>query len=173
MKKVVTEPKYPLDQIYWAYTQDGKIANPYVINRDRNKIKDVMSGLVVSLEKDDPETMISTLKWFYNVDNNTPLAYLDTCGMILSHTDGAKIDGEIFDPIKRDLIVLRVRGEYIGNDDSIINDTRLKIIKKHEKEIKATAEDLKPLQKQVKKFLEKEYKLDKLIEQEEQDFLNF
>ena len=60
---------YCLSDIWWVYSNDGEIVQPYIFNYTQTKIKDLESGFVYELSEDDKQLSDKVKEIFEKLTN--------------------------------------------------------------------------------------------------------
>lgn len=60
---------YCLSDIWWVYSNDGEVVQPYIFNYTQTKIKDLESGFVYELSEDDKQLSDKVKEIFEKLTN--------------------------------------------------------------------------------------------------------
>lgn len=103
-KMAKQEVKYPIDQIYYAYTADGQLMAPFVFNLSGTKIKDIENDIVVEIGDSsniingynfNKDAVRGALANLYNEDEQSVL-YTGLCLLVEEELTGTNIPGKAF-----------------------------------------------------------------------------
>ena len=160
------ENMYRLDKIYWAYTENGKVVAPFILNNEKTKCKNILLDSIYDISEEaqtrrsNEEKLKNTLNFFSKDKNH--IKVLNTKDMLMKYTEGANIKGAIFIPLNIELFLNQ------GKADSRfeLRGFRRESLHMFLPSTYATPSQLKPLINQLQKSLKQEFELTKKFEAE-------
>lgn len=160
--------KYVLKDVLFAHDKEGKFVAPFIFNKEKNKVKDLLTGKVVFITREvlsENEQKLAEMKAVCSLYGKDELKIVDSYFALMFFANNInKIRGHVFADLKKQVRLNKALKTSVAEQDLIKNYVNTKTVE---------VADLKPLMEQVKPYVKKYFERKEEAKEISEETTNF